>query len=348
MEEEFSESKNIIGINKKDISNINKFSLLKEIDNIINKSKNELEEIQLQNHQFNKFYQSEKNKNDNYNIKSLNNIKNNSSNFNKIEELILNKKDINNNNINKDFDLERLNLKLTSDLTIERAKVHELDIKLKLKDKEISSLKKQLNFTQMNFYNKQIQFEKILEQKENKSKNILPYKKDLYQNQNSNTLIIKSFFNFFNKYLELFNQLEIIDTNYKQKLIFIENDTKNLNIKNVSFVINTFDELIDKLIKENREMFEKLSKYEKKDVNNNLQNINELEINVENIKNENICINDKEIFNEKLLKDNKQNFQKNKYEENNDNKKFIFNNEIEQKDNNNLIHNEEIFENSNN
>ena len=348
MEEEFSESKNIIGINKKDISNINKFSLLKEIDNIINKSKNELEEIQLQNHQFNKFYQSEKNKNDNYNIKSLNNIKNNSSNFNKIEELILNKKDINNNNINKDFDLERLNLKLTSDLTIERAKVHELDIKLKLKDKEISSLKKQLNFTQMNFYNKQIQFEKILEQKENKSKNILPYKKDLYQNQNSNTLIIKSFFNFFNKYLELFNQLEIIDTNYKQKLIFIENDTKNLNIKNVSFVINTFDELIDKLIKENREMFEKLSKYEKKDVNNNLQNINELEINVENIKNENICINDKEIFNEKLLKDNKQNFQKNKYEENNDNKKFIFNNEIEQKDNNNLIHNEDIFENSNN
>lgn len=348
MEEEFSESKNIIGINKKDISNINKFSLLKEIDNIINKSKNELEEIQLQNHQFNKFYQSEKNTNDNYNIKSLNNIKNNSSNFNKIEELILNKKDINNNNINKDFDLERLNLKLTSDLTIERAKVHELDIKLKLKDKEISSLKKQLNFTQMNFYNKQIQFEKILEQKENKSKNILPYKKDLYQNQNSNTLIIKSFFNFFNKYLELFNQLEIIDTNYKQKLIFIENDTKNLNIKNVSFVINTFDELIDKLIKENREMFEKLSKYEKKDVNNNLQNINELEINVENIKNENICINDKEIFNEKLLKDNKQNFQKNKYEENNDNKKFIFNNEIEQKDNNNLIHNEEIFENSNN
>ena len=348
MEEEFSESKNIIGINKKDMPNINKFSLLKEIDNIINKSKNELEEIQLQNHQFNKFYQSEKNTNDNYNIKSLNNIKNNSSNFNKIEELILNKKDINNNNINKDFDLERLNLKLTSDLTIERAKVHELDIKLKLKDKEISSLKKQLNFTQMNFYNKQIQFEKILEQKENKSKNILPYKKDLYQNQNSNTLIIKSFFNFFNKYLELFNQLEIIDTNYKQKLIFIENDTKNLNIKNVSFVINTFDELIDKLIKENREMFEKLSKYEKKDVNNNLQNINELEINVENIKNENICINDKEIFNEKLLKDNKQNFQKNKYEENNDNKKFIFNNEIEQKDNNNLIHNEEIFENSNN
>ena len=342
MEEEFSESKNIIGINKKDMPNINKFSLLKEIDNIINKSKNELEEIQLQNHQFNKFYQSEKNKNDNYNIK------NNSSNFNKIEELILNKKDINNNNINKDFDLERLNLKLTSDLTIERAKVHELDIKLKLKDKEISSLKKQLNFTQMNFYNKQIQFEKILEQKENKSKNILPYKKDLYQNQNSNTLIIKSFFNFFNKYLELFNQLEIIDTNYKQKLIFIENDTKNLNIKNVSFVINTFDELIDKLIKENREMFEKLSKYEKKDVNNNLQNINELEINFENIKNENICINDKEIFNEKLLKDNKQNFQKNKYEENNDNKKFIFNNEIEQKDNNNLIHNEDIFENSNN
>ena len=348
MEEEFSESKNIIGINKKDISNINKFSLLKEIDNIINKSKNELEEIQLQNHQFNKFYQSEKNKNDNYNIKSLNNIKNNSSNFNKIEELILNKKDINNNNINKDFDLERLNLKLTSDLTIERAKVHELDIKLKLKDKEISSLKKQLNFTQMNFYNKQIQFEKILEQKENKSKNILPYKKDLCQNQSSNALMVKSFFNFFNKYLELFNQLEIIDTNYKQKLIFIENDTKNLNIKNVSFVINTFDELIDKLIKENREMFEKLSKYEKKDVNNNLQNINELEINFENIKNENIFFNGKEIFNEKLLKDNKQNFQKNKYEENNDNKKFIFNNEIEQKDNNNLIHNEEIFENSNN
>ena len=339
MEEEFSKNKNIN--NKNEITNINKFSLLKEIDSIIIKSKIELEEIQSKIQKFNGLYLSEKNNSNNEaDVIEIINNKNNSSNNNLVNnESQLNNKDNNNNELNKDFDLERINLKLTSDLTMERAKVRDLEIQLNLKEKEISSLKKQLNFTQMNFYNRQKLFEKILDQKENKAKNFqIAYKnKDFNQIQNSNAQIVKSFFNFFNKYLELFNRKEILDNNSKNKLLYIENDINNLNVKNASFAINAFDILIDKVIQENKELLEKLLKYE----NKNYIEFNESEKNFENFKNKN-----NKIFKDKLLDDESEKIFQNKIKENTSNKvkKFI-NNEIEQNDNNHLIHNDEYFVN---
>ena len=339
MEEEFSKNKNIN--NKNEITNINKFSLLKEIDSIIIKSKIELEEIQSKIQKFNGLYLSEKNNSNNEaDVIEIINNKNNSSNNNLVNnESQLNNKDNNNNELNKDFDLERINLKLTSDLTMERAKVRDLEIQLNLKEKEISSLKKQLNFTQMNFYNRQKLFEKILDQKENKAKNFqIAYKnKDFNQIQNSNAQIVKSFFNFFNKYLELFNRKEILDNNSKNKLLYIENDINNLNVKNASFAINAFDILIDKVIQENQELLEKLLKYE----NKNYIEFNESEKNFENFKNKN-----NKIFKDKLLDDESEKIFQNKIKENTSNKvkKFI-NNEIEQNDNNHLIHNDEYFVN---
>lgn len=146
MEEKISEYINNDDKNKsfeiKNIYNKN-FSLLKKIDKIINKSKNKLEEIKSKNQKDNKFYQCNKTMNNNiiYDLLNKNNIlinknKNNLKNAEMKESIKMNN---NQNNINQDedFELERL-LKLGEDLIIERVKVKELNLKIKIKDKEIS------------------------------------------------------------------------------------------------------------------------------------------------------------------------------------------------------------------
>ena len=69
MEEQISESKNTDNIEIKTEINNNKFSLLKEIDKIIYKSKNQLEEIQSKKPHENKFYQCDKTLNNNIFLK---------------------------------------------------------------------------------------------------------------------------------------------------------------------------------------------------------------------------------------------------------------------------------------
>ena len=296
--EEISETKNtldinIINNNKNEILNNNKFSLLNEIDKIINKSKNQLEEIQLKKQKEKNFYQCDKTINNNIISKKLNksdipipNIETNNTNIKDKD------KDINNNSklsntqynpdIDKDFDLERINLKLTSDLTLEKVKVRDLTYKLNLKDKEIESLKQQLNYTQLNYYNKQKQFEKILE-KNKKITRVFPKNtknNDIFVLNNQNAIIVKSFFNYYNEHLELFNQSNNYDNEYKNMLIYEENDINNINLKNAKYMINNIDNLIKNLIKENKELIEQLSKY--KD-NNNDNNNNKNNFDIDNI-----------------------------------------------------------------
>ena len=187
MEEDISETNNITSINYSNNNNkrnnLNNYSFLKEIDKIINKSKNQLEEINLKKKNDN-FYQCDKSTNNNFVTKSNDkkNISSNNNNYDNASNVIdINDDDSsklnaiqNNSDIDKNFDLERINLKLTSDLTLERVKVRDLTIKLKIKDQEISSLKQQINYTQMNFYNKQKQYQNFLEQND---KNIPRYLK---------------------------------------------------------------------------------------------------------------------------------------------------------------------------
>ena len=80
-------------------------------------------------------------------------------------------------------------------------------------------------------------------------------------------------------------------------LVYIENDINNLNLKNANFAIKTFDTLIDKLIKDNKELYEQLMKCKE---NENEENIYEEIVennsglseikNIENIKYENILL----------------------------------------------------------
>ena len=386
MEEEISQNIHNSNINNFDILNKNKYSLLNEIDRIINQSKLQLEEVQQKKQNDKNIYQCDM-INDNLIlmktgkneiISEKENISLNSNN-NKNNNIIDDNLKLNNNVNDKDFDLERIIQKLTSELTIERIKVRDLNIKLKAKDKEISSLMQQIKYTQMNCYNKQNHFLKLLKENDknyfitkninnnDKEPNIFSPKNNL-GNLNDDTIVTKSFFDFFNKYIELFSQMDIINNNYDSMLVYIENDINNLNIKNANFAIKTFDTLIDKLIKNNKDLYEQLMKckdngneeYIGEDIFENNSGLSDIK-NIENIKNENILLknqlqkliedfknvkSDNALMNEEIiLNNNEQNLIQNKSNKNNHN---IIPNEIDlsQKLNKKLT-NESIQDNEN-
>ena len=386
MEEEISQNIHNSNINNFDILNKNKYSLLNEIDRIINHSKLQLEEVQQKKQNDKNIYQCDM-INDNLIlmktgkneiISEKENISLNSNN-NKNNNIIDDNLKLNNNVNDKDFDLERIIQKLTSELTIERIKVRDLNLKLKAKDKEISSLMQQIKYTQMNCYNKQNHFLKLLKENDknyfitkninnnDKEPNIFSPKNNL-GNLNDDTIVTKSFFDFFNKYIELFSQMDIINNNYDSMLVYIENDINNLNIKNANFAIKTFDTLIDKLIKDNKDLYEQLMKckdngneeYIGEDIFENNSGLSDIK-NIENIKNENILLknqlqkliedfknvkSDNALMNEEIiLNNNEQNLIQNKSNKNNHN---ITPNEIDlsQKLNKKLT-NESIQDNEN-
>lgn len=294
METNLSDFKNNKDINEnidiiKDINNKKYCSLLKEIDKVINKSKNQLEEIKSKNERDGKVYRCDKTKiNILTNDSSSKNNNINNISFNKkqvipeneeINEKMSNNKDNNNNNLDKDFELQRINTNLRADLAVERAKVRELSLKLKIKDKEIASLKQQLNYTHLNFYNKQKQYENILANtgKNNTEENNNYLNK--YSTSKQNSMMIKSFFDFFNKHIELFNKLSIINNN--NMILYNENDINNINFKNSKLVINTLDKLIEKFSVENKEFSEQKMKF--KENKNDIINISN---NFDDIKND--------------------------------------------------------------
>ena len=313
MNDENSETKNLskiynININK-GLNDYDNYSLLNEIDKIINKSKIQLEEIQQKKLNEDNYFQCDKSiSNITLKKSNKNNITNNNSQNHSINNSISKSDNLqinNNNDLEKDFNLERINLKLTTDLTMERVKVRDLTLKLSQKEKEISSLKQQIKYTQMNCYNKQKHLEKILEQKAKeipesiktsdiKGKN---GKINFLNNDSDNAIIVKQFFDFFNKYIDLYNQSNIFKNNYDNILIYNENDINGMNIKNANFAINTLDILIEKLINDNKELFDQVMKYkdivnEDENFSNNFGNSSGLTDikNIENIKYENILL----------------------------------------------------------
>lgn len=358
MDEEFSQIIHNSNIYNFDISNNNKYSLLNEIDRIINQSKIQLEEVQQKKQNDKNIYQCNM-INDNLILmqSDKNEIISNKENISIISDN--NNKDIIiddnlklKNNVNdKDFNLERIIQKLASELTIERVKVKDLNIKLQAKEKEISSLKLQIKYTQMNCYNKQNHFLKLLGENDRNfiiTKNINNNDKEtkIFTDKNNlgdlndDAIVTKSFFDFFNKYIELFNQMDIINNNYDSMLVYIENDINNLNIKNSNFAIKTFETLIDKLIMDNKDLYEQLMKCkdnldEENKFEDNFENNSGLSDikNIENIKYENILLknqlqkliedfknvkSDNALMNEEMILNNKeQNMIQNKSNKNN-------------------------------
>lgn len=176
------------------------------------------------------------------------------------------------------YEIEDDNIKLGSALTLEKTKVAELSNLLKIKENEISNLKKRID-----------DFEAKVNEIENKYKNIVnsigqkhsvklynynnisdennelnvDYREikrnsekqldEINNELNNNKRIIKIFFNLFNKNIDLFNKTEII-SGIKSPFITENNYTE----ENALLVAQTIDKLINKLVQDNKDLYNEL------------------------------------------------------------------------------------------
>ena len=266
------------------------YALMKEMDEIINKSRDQISQVQSRINTPRSITQNiHLNYEDNTNIseKITNSEIKNESRISNIPILNLN--------------LENENLKLQSALTLERINSRELTMKLKHAEKEIEKLKQQLkenqilNFNTISEYkNKRNKIEKkylsknkstgINNNYENKSitelytetNEKLKKENEIMQKElKSVKTIIKTFFDFYNKNLNLCNELKIIKSDYNP-VIYDECDiTGANNFSKVHLVFETIDKLMRKLILNSQEFDNKIK----------LRDIDKTEI--ENLKHEN-------------------------------------------------------------
>jgi DNA repair exonuclease SbcCD ATPase subunit len=195
-----------------------------------------------------------------------------------------NEENINFNNSyikNKNFlaqEMEKDNIKLGSALTLEKSKVVQLLNLLKIKENEINNLKQQIdNFEDKineikNKYQdiinsmKQEQNNKLnelynkltnennrlqMDLNENKKNNELLL--DKYNNElNKNEKMLKIFFDFFNKNIEVYKKTEILKG---ENLVIKEKDYSE---DKATLAIETWDKLINKLFQDNKDLYNEL------------------------------------------------------------------------------------------
>ena len=183
------------------------------------------------------------------------------------------------------------NIKLGSELTLEKSKVIKLNNLLKEKEKENIDLKKKIEELETNLNNLEKEYKINFEQKVDliyknnsleknhikqtyeaiqrcKDKEILKMNKEI----NNIKTIINLFFDFYNKKIGLLTKTQILSKR-GNNIISLDDDNNNY-YKNSLFIINSFEELIKKLINDNKILYDELVKY--KDV---YEKYEELEIN---------------------------------------------------------------------
>ena len=282
--------------------------IIEEMDKLINKYKNQLEQLKSQKDfnekHYNIYYSLERKQNKNKKI-----IKNNSEKYNNnispninnnnynIEEINTeqngysktNRYKIKNNSFNNINDLscdlvyeiENDNKKLDSALNLEKEKIEQLLNLLMIKENEIDKLKQQIDKFQIKIEEIERKYQIIKDtmnkqqyMKENynisniksdfknklnidyskiKLKNEFEFKKNNEQLNNSKK-IIKLFFDLFNKNIEIFNKTEI--------LIIPEIDENNFSEKNAILIAEGIDKLINKLIHDNKDLYNELLRKE--------------------------------------------------------------------------------------
>ena len=238
----------------------------------INKINNQKRNYGFNNNNFNKFELNNEDNNNNlqYNFKyeSKNNLMNDINN------------NINNNSSsNLNYEMENDNIKLGSALTLEKSKVIQLLNLLKLKEEENNSLKHQIDDFEIKINDLEQKYQNIIhsiEQQQNNKINELYNKMSNEKNRiqinfeenkkssemllnkytnelNKSQKILKIFFDFFNKNIEI----------YKKTEIFKEDD--DLFIKDIdysedkaSLAIETWNKLINKLFQDNKDLYNEL------------------------------------------------------------------------------------------
>lgn len=199
---------------------------------------------------------------------------------------------IGNNNLNDDLsqEIRNDNMKLGSALTMEKSKVVQLLNLLKIKEGEINNLKQQIDSFEIKINEIENKYQNIIHSLESKQ-----YEKlnDIYNNlsneknqfkidydniKRNNELkfeqindelrnyqkVMKLFFDLFNKNIDLFNKTEILP----DKNIFIKEN--NFNEENAYLAVDVIDKLINKLVQDNKDLFNELIRLneEMKNMNN--------------------------------------------------------------------------------
>ena len=220
----------------------------------------------------------------NYNINKENIYINNNSNNNIYQN--------DNNNLNNDLsqEIQNDNMKLGSALTMEKSKVVQLLNLLKMKEGEINNLKQQIDNFEIKINEIENKYQNIIHSIESKQ-----YEKlnDIYNNlsneknqfeidydniKRNNELkfeqindelrnyqkVLKLFFDLFNKNIDLFNKTEILP----DKNIFIKES--DFTEENAYLAVDVIDKLINKLVQDNKDLFNELIRLneEMKNMNN--------------------------------------------------------------------------------
>ena len=188
-------------------------------------------------------------------------------------------------------EIQNDNIKLQSALTSEKLKIVQLnsekegyEFELKEAKNEIIELKNKLAYKENELIG-QINNMNNINNNRNNDINII---KD---ENNKIKIIIQKFFEIFNKYFDLLRKSNLIPYGINSRINYLENDYEGSNQKLSLFAIKSINDLINKLLQDNKELYDQLVEIKKfLDQHNNLQA--ELE-KMKNIKKENIILNEK-------------------------------------------------------
>ena len=264
-----------------------KQDLTNQIDDIISKYRNQLAQLKT------------------------NSSKNNNNNNNNYIYSPMQPKKINNEispNLSKEIQDD--NIKLQSLLTEEKLKTTKLKAQLENYEQELNKAKQEINELNQVLNNKEKEYNQKMNDFELKINNDINDKNNIINENAINKNIIQNFFELYNKYINIFYKSKIISINNTQKINYLQNNFEENKHQLAIFVLNNFDVLIQKLLQDNKELYEQLIEVKKiMDEQNNIQK--ELEL-MKGIKEENYMLKEqiKKLSNENniLKKSNSKSF----------------------------------------
>lgn len=300
------ENAEIIFQSRQNQKNSNYPDIIQQVDKIISKYKTQLEQLKPRKNLYsltntNNSFMQEDNINSNTYIKYNNEKKNKS---------VLTQ------------EMENDNIKLGSALTLEKSKVVQLLNLLKIKENEINNLKQQIDGFEYKLSDLEKKYQEIIESMRQEQQNKINelYKKmsneinkaninlddnkknneillEKYNKElNKNNKIIKIFFDFFNKNIEVYKKTEILKG--EQNFII---KSKDYSEDKAVLAIETWDKLINKLFQDNKDLYNELVRLKSEMGNYNIlmnQNTNYIHQENESLKQ----IIDKLTFENNVLK----------------------------------------------
>ena len=148
-------------------------------------------------------------------------------------------------------EIQNDNIKLQTALTAEKLNTIKLNTQLEKYKLELNKAKQEITELKNKLKNKE---EEVMNQINDINNDINKIKDE----NNLNINIIQRFFELFNKNIDLFNKTKIITIDRKTRLIYLEDDREDNNQKISIFAVNSLDILINKLLKDNKELYNQL------------------------------------------------------------------------------------------